>query len=101
MAPPMAPPNPIKPATEPTEVRGKTSVGRVMISPDQDCWPKKAMLKSNKAKLTETCGTRITAGMSAALRPRGSLREKLRECPCRNNRLENQPPAKLPKPEAA
>ena len=45
--------------------------------------------------------TGMTTGINAALRPRASLREKLSEWPLCNKRLENQPPKKLPTPEAA
>src|ERR1700740_1093845 len=97
----MAPPKPMSPATDPTELIGMISVGSVIINPDQDCCPKNAMLKSSRAKLTDTCGTKITAGISAALIPSASFLEKFKEYPVFSSLLENQPPRKLPSPDAA
>src|ERR1700744_1863369 len=101
MAPPIAPPKPIMPATDHTIVRGKKSVGRVMIRLDQACWQKNAMLNNTIAVWTGETDTSITTGMPAAQRPSASLRAKSREYPRRSSQLENQPPAKLPTPEAA
>src|ERR1039458_10469169 len=50
IAPPMAPPNPIIPDTDPTAGRGNTSAGSVMMSPDHDCWQKKAMLNKTRSE---------------------------------------------------
>ena len=76
----MAPPNPTRPATEPTAPRGKRSAGSVITSVDQDCWPKNAMLNSTMASSTGACVTKKTNGMTAALSPSASLREKFSEC---------------------
>src|ERR1039458_10193573 len=100
-APPNAPPIPTSPATEPTAARGKMSAGTIITSVDQDCWPKNAMANSTMAHWAGACVTKKIHGMSAALAPSASLREKSSEWPERIRRLENQPPERLPTPEAA
>src|ERR1019366_5644898 len=100
-APPNAPPMPTSPATEPTAARGKMSAGTIIPRADQDCCPKNAIAKSTMAHWTGAWVTKKIHGMSAALTPSASLREKSREWPVRIRRLENQPPERLPTPEAA
>ena len=99
--PPIAPPKPTSPATEATIVRSKRSVGTTITRVDQDCWPKNATLKRTMAQLTGTCVTSRIAGITAALSPSASLREKFTERPSAMSRLENHPPSTLPTPEAA
>jgi hypothetical protein len=52
--PPIAPPKPTRPATEPMLRRGKMSVGTIITSVDHDCWPKNAMLMRTIASSTGT-----------------------------------------------
>src|SRR5271157_6001828 len=92
---------PTSPATEPTAARGKMSAGKVITSADQDCWPKNATAKSTMAHWTGAWVTKKIHGMSAALEPSASLREKSSEWPERIRREESQPPERLPTPEAA
>src|ERR1017187_10167329 len=100
-APPNAPPMPTSPAPEPTAARGKMSAGTIITRVDQDCCPKNAIAKSTMAHWTGAWVTKKIHGMRAALAPRANLREKSREWPVRIRREENQPPVRLPTPEAA
>ncbi len=52
----MAPPKPTMPATAPTTLLGKRSVGRTITSVDQDCCPKYARLKIAMAQAMGACG---------------------------------------------
>src|SRR5215475_10926411 len=97
----MAPPKPTRPATEPTASRGNKSAGTIITSVDHDCCPKKAMLNSTIASSTGVFVTKNATGITAALRPNAILREKFSERPDFTSRLENQPPQRLPTPEAA
>src|SRR3954451_21320408 len=99
--PPIEPPNPTSPATEPTLDRGNRSAGSTMTTVDQDCCPKKAMLKSTMAKCTGTCVTSKMQGITDTLSPSVSLREKLREWPRRISHPENHPPTRQPTPAQA
>ena len=99
--PPMAPPKPTRPATDATIRRAKISVGTIMTSVDQDCWPKNAMLKRTMASSTGTWVTKMMSGMTAALAPSAILRAELIGGPCCSSQLENHPPSKLPMPAAA
>jgi hypothetical protein len=52
-----------------------------MTSVDQDCCPAKAMLNSTMAICTGDWVTKKMSGITAALAPRASFREKSRERP--------------------
>ena len=97
----MAPPNPTSPATLPTALRGKRSVGRIITRVDHDCCPKKAILNSTIASSTGVRVTKNATGIMAALRPNATLRERLSDAPDFSMRLESHPPHRLPTPEAA
>jgi hypothetical protein len=96
----MALPNPTNPTTDATTRRSNRSVGTIMTRVDHDCWPKKAMLNNTMAHSTGTRVTKMITGIIAALRPSASLRDRLTERPLRINQLENQPPVRLPMPDA-
>ncbi len=66
--PPIAPPKPTSPATEPTTLAGKRSVGRTITSVDHDCCPKYARLKIASAHATGSRGTSRMDGITAALK---------------------------------
>src|SRR5947207_14251881 len=97
----MAPPNPTRPATDPTAFLGNRSAGKIITSVDHDCWPKNAMLNSTMASSTGVLVTKYATGIMAALNPSASLRDKLSVSPAFSNRLENQPPHRQPTPDAA
>ena len=59
------------------------------------------MLNSTIASSTGACVTKYATGITAALSPSASLRDTLSERPACSRRLENQPPHRLPMPEAA
>src|SRR5437868_5367984 len=72
-----------------------------MTSVDHDCCPKNATLKRKMTHDTDTCGTSITHGIIAALKPSAIFRAALTECPRRNSQLESPPPTTQPTPAAA
>src|SRR5690348_8632474 len=99
--PPIAPPNPTSPATEPTALCGNKSVGRTITSVDHDCCPKYATLKIASAHETATCGTNSTDGITTALSPSATFRAASTESFRLTRWLENHPPARHPIPDAA
>src|SRR6266849_3804162 len=99
--PPIAPPNPTRPATDATMRRSKRSVGTIITSVDHDCWPKNATLKSTIARLVGAYVTNMMRGITAALAPSASLRDTFTEEPRFSSQLENQPAARQPTPAAA
>src|ERR1043166_6902760 len=98
----MAPPKPTRPATLPSASSGTRSVGRIITSVDQDCWPKKARLKITITQATDgRGGTKITHDNNAALAPNPALREKFPARPHASSQFKTPPPHRQPMPDAA